>query len=252
MPDMASSGAEMTEPSLQLGEPADEADWRALVEQALKGAQWARLVGKTGDGIPIQPLYREPDFHTATDVSGMPGAAPFIRGARQGGWLIRQAFAHPDPERTNREILADLEGGAAAIELVIDPEGVNGVALRDGGGLDLALAGVILEAAPVSLDAGAHGAWFAGLLRDKLKGVAAKGTAFNLDPLGAFLRSGKLCAEEDALALDFTARHANELPAARFVRVDARVVHEAGGTEAQGIATALACGIHYLRKLTAK
>src|SRR5215470_10785778 len=120
MPDMASSGAEMTEPSLQLGEPADEAGWRALVEQGLKGAQWARLVGKTGDGIPIQPLYREPDFHTATDVSGMPGA-------RQGGWLIRQAFAHPDPERTNQEILADLEGGVAAIELVIDPEGVNGV-----------------------------------------------------------------------------------------------------------------------------
>src|SRR5690606_15058485 len=99
--DMASSGVEMSE-SLHLGEPADEAAWRALVERGLKGAPWARLVGKTADGIPIEPLYRETDVATAGDVSGVPGAAPFVRGARAGAWLVRQAFAHPDPERTNR------------------------------------------------------------------------------------------------------------------------------------------------------
>lgn len=240
----------MADKTLPLGEPADEADWRALVEQGLKGAQWERLVGHTADGIPIQPLYREPDFHTATDVSGMPGAAPFVRGAREGGWLIRQAFAHPSAEQTNREILADLAGGVGAIELVVDPEGGRGVAVKTAADLDLALADVILEAAPVSLDAGEHGAWFAGLLRDKLKGVAARGTAFNLDPLGAFMRSGELCAEESAFSIDFTVRHAQELPAARFMRVDARIVHEAGGSEAQEVAAALACGVHYLRALT--
>ena len=66
----------MPETSLQLGEAADEADWRALVERGLKGAPWSRLVGKTSDGIAIEPLYREPDVHTATDISGAPGAAP--------------------------------------------------------------------------------------------------------------------------------------------------------------------------------
>jgi hypothetical protein len=34
----------MSETTLQLGEAADEADWRALVEQGLKGAAWSRLV----------------------------------------------------------------------------------------------------------------------------------------------------------------------------------------------------------------
>src|SRR6185436_19894528 len=111
----------MADETLHLGEPADEADWRALVEQGLKGAQWSRLVGATADGVPIQPLYREPDMHTATDVSGAPGAAPFVRGARTGGWRIRQAYEHPDPLRTNDEILTDLQGGVAAIELVVDP-----------------------------------------------------------------------------------------------------------------------------------
>lgn len=242
----------MSERPLHLGEPADEAGWRALVEQGLKGGAWARLVGKTADGIALEPLYRETDIATAADEAGIPGGAPFVRGARDGAWTIRQAFEHHDPAETNRQILADLAGGVGGIELVVDPDGVRGVAIRDARDLDLALADVILEAAPVSLDAGEHGAWLAGLLRDKLKGVAAKGTNFGLDPLGAFMRSGKECAQEHALAIDFTVRHASELPSAHFVRVDARIVHEAGGTEAQEIASALVGGIHYLRALDGK
>lgn len=242
----------MSVTDLQLGEDADEAGWRALVEQGLKGAPWSRLVGKTADGIALEPLYRESDIATARDESGAPGAAPFVRGARTGAWQIRQVFDHPSAEQTNHDILADLAGGVSGIELVIDPEGARGVALKTAVDLDLALADVILEAAPVSLDAGEHGAWFAELLRDKLKGVAAKGTAFNLDPLGAHMRSGKPCPQETQEALDFTTRNASELPLARFIRVDARIVHEAGGTEAQEIAIALSGGIHYLRALVEK
>lgn len=228
--------------SLHLGEPADEAAWRALVERGLKGAPWARLVGKTGDGIPVEPLYRETDIATAADVSGVPGAAPFVRGARGGGWLVRQAFAHPDPEQTNREILADLTGGVGGIELVLDRAGQRGVKIASAADFDLALADVILEAAPVSLDAGADAAWAAELLEAKLKGVAAPGTAFNLDPISA---DGDLGA-----ASKFAARLRTELPHARTLRADARAVHEAGGTEAQEIAAALASGIAYLRALS--
>jgi methylmalonyl-CoA mutase len=239
----------MAEATLQLGEAADEADWRALVEKGLKGAPWERLVAKTADGIELKPLYREADIATARDEAGFAGAAPFVRGARLGPWLIRQSFEHPSPEETNRDILADLAGGVSAIELKIDPSGVNGVAIQSAADLDLALADVILEAAPVSLDAGPHGAWAAALLRDKLKGVAAPGTAFNLDPIGAYMRSGAWCEEEHELSIDFARRHHAELPTAHFFRADARPVHEAGGTEAQEIAAALCSGIAYLRAL---
>ncbi|MGD9815100.1 MAG: methylmalonyl-CoA mutase family protein [Hyphomonadaceae bacterium] len=236
----------MADSTLQLGEPADEADWRALVEQGLRGAQWQRLVGQTADGVAIQPLYREPDIHTATDVSGMPGATPFVRGARAGDWRVRQAYEHPDPAQTNADILADLQGGVAAIELVVDPTGARGVAITDARDLDLALADVILEAAPVSLDAGARGLWAAELLESKLKGVAARGTAFNLDPIGALMRTGAESADTHAVAA-LVERLREALPDARVVRADARPVHEAGGTEAQEIAAALSCGIAYLR-----
>lgn len=243
----------MSETTLQLGEAADEADWRALVEQGLKGASWERLVGKTADGIALEPLYREPDIHTATDISGMPGAAPFVRGGAKSGWLIRQSFAHPDVERTNRDILAELEGGVGAIELVIDPQGRDGVAIKTAADLDHALAGVILEAAPVSLDIRMSGDGgqisIAALLRDKLKGVAAPGTAFNLDPIGEELRNGAIGQDDDFAAALFTALGLNNLPNARFLRVDTRLAHEAGGSEAQEIAYALHCGIRYLRAL---
>lgn len=237
--------------TLKLGEAADEADWRALVEKGLKGAPWERLTAKTSDGIELAPLYREADIATATDeVAGFPGATPFVRGARQGPWLVRQSFEHPDPEQTNREILADLQGGVSSIELKIDPDGADGVALQSSADLDRALAGVILEAAPVSLDAGVHGAWAAALLRDKLKGVAAAGTAFNLDPIGATLRDRTQDLDSNIVsASNFAVSVADELPAARLLLIDARIVHEAGGTEAQEIAYALSCGIGYLRGL---
>jgi methylmalonyl-CoA mutase len=241
---MASSGAEMSD-ELHLGEPADEAAWRALVEQGLKGARWERLVGQTADGIPIQPLYREPDVHTAEDVSGMPGAAPFIRGARNGAWRIRQAYANPDVDQTNREILADLEGGVASIELVL---GSDGVAIRTTADLDRALAGLIMEAAPVSLDCADLAA--ATMLEGKLKGVAAPGIAFNLDPVGALMRSGQFSQSDLKDAAGFAERIRGALPSATSLRVDARPVHEAGGTEAQEVGAALATGIAYLRALT--
>lgn len=237
----------MPEASLILGEHADEAAWRALVDKALKGAPWDRLTARTADGIAIKPLYRETDVATAGDESGFPGGAPYIRGARSGPWRIRQSYAHPDLDRTNADILADLKGGVAAIELAI---GAGGMRVHTADDLDRVLADVILEAAPISLDAGADGVAAAALLEAKLKGVAAEGVAFNLDPFGVWLRRGELAADDLAHAVRFAARIRVELPNATALRIDARPVHEAGGSEAQEIAAALHCGIRHLRALT--
>ena len=37
---------------------ANEADWRKLVDGVLKGAPFEKLVGKTSDGLRIDPIYR--------------------------------------------------------------------------------------------------------------------------------------------------------------------------------------------------
>ena len=245
----------MSDLDLSLGESADEADWRALVDKGLKGASWDGLTTKTSDGIAIPALYREPDAPTATDISGFPGAAPFIRGANAARdpakpWLIRQIYDHPSPERANQDILADLAGGVSSIELRTHCEGGRGVRIERASDFDLVLADVILDAAPVALDAGAQGLWVAGLLAAKLRGASGAGVAFNLDPIGGLMRVGSMSKAEVTSAAEFAMRTREAMPQATTLRVDARPVHEAGGTEAQEIASALAAGIYYVRALT--
>lgn len=234
--------------------PSD-AQWRDLAEKSLKGAPWEKVIGKTADGLKLEPLYRESTIATGADPFGVPGAAPFVRGAKARRdaalpWHIRQIFAHPDPHKTNEEILADLERGVSSLELVIDPDGAGGVAIRAGEDFDVALASVAVDLAPVSLDAGPYGLWAAEFLKARLKGLAAQGTAFNIDPIGALMRTGAMGAGDIANAAKFAASVRDPLPTATALRVDARPVHEAGGTEAQELAVALAAGVAYLRALT--
>ena len=55
--------------------PATREQWRKLVDAVLKGAPFERLVGKTYDGLAIEPLAaRRPD---ARPIAGRPGAAPW-------------------------------------------------------------------------------------------------------------------------------------------------------------------------------
>ena len=76
-----------------------ESDWVAAVEKALKGRPVTSLDGVTLDGITRKALYRESDVASASDPMGLPGAAPFVRGAAPSRdphlpWDIRQIFAY--------------------------------------------------------------------------------------------------------------------------------------------------------------
>ena len=50
--------------------PADEAAWKALIEEALKGAPFASLGSNTYDGIDIAPLYRRAKATLSPSCSG--------------------------------------------------------------------------------------------------------------------------------------------------------------------------------------
>ncbi len=235
----------------------DETRWRALAEAALKGAPWDRLVARTADGVPVQPLYRETDIATAGDPSGAPGQAPFVRGGHAARdaflpWHIRQSVETPDPAAAHAEAMADLERGASSIELVVDPAGAGGVKITRLADLKTALDGVLVDLAPIALDAGAAGLATAKLLAEFLKdaGPAAAPPAFNIDPVGALMRDGAIADGALKDAATFAATQRDRFPKATWLRADARPVHEAGGSEAQEIAVALSSGIASLRALT--
>jgi len=240
---------------------ADEAQWLALAEKALEGAPLSRLTTKTEHGVPVKPLYRAPDW--AGDTSGIPGAAPFIRGARPVNdtylpWDIRQVVSHPDPSVAADHVLEALEGGASSVELRIDAAGEHGIVARSAADLDRLLRGVKLDLAPVALEAAGasstQGIELAAILAASLgSGQAAEARiAFNVDPIGALSRTGALLAsvnEELEQAALFARDVSAEFPNATALRADSRPVHEAGGTEVQELAYLVAAGADYVRTL---
>ncbi|WP_084395763.1 methylmalonyl-CoA mutase family protein [Henriciella aquimarina] len=241
---------------------ATEADWLAAVEKALKGGGLDRLTRKSDDGIAIRPLYRESDFPSASDPLGAPGDAPFLRGPKAEPdkylpWDIRQAFAHPDPAVTNAEILRDLERGVSSIELSVDCTGKDGCAIHDAGTMAATLEGVRADIAPIALDHRGMGSGtsVAGLLalwgeeRGDPKDLQFH---FNIDPLGLLMRKGVIEGGVDA-AFVRTAELSRLLclryPKAKTLRVDARPVHEAGGSEAQELGALMAHAVDTMRRL---
>src|SRR6476469_3988546 len=93
--------------------PATYDDWRKLVDGVLKGAPFEKLVGKTYDGLRIDPIYQR--ARGAAPIAGRPAAAP---------WQIVQRIDHPDAAQANAQALHDLENGAAGLTLVF--AGANG------------------------------------------------------------------------------------------------------------------------------
>jgi methylmalonyl-CoA mutase len=180
---------------------------------------------------------------------GLPGAYPFVRGARaeggtDGGWDVRQLHTHDDPAAANAAILADLEHGVSSLWLDL-PAGT----------LDRALAGVHLDLAPVALETSADDADPEAAARELLDLHERRGTApdaargtLGLDPLGRQARTGR---ESTADPAALARRCADGFPLLRALVVDTLPYHEAGASPGQELGCALATGTAYLRELTA-
>ncbi|GAA0575574.1 methylmalonyl-CoA mutase family protein [Caenispirillum bisanense] len=258
--------------------PATKDLWLAAVEKVLKGAPFdKKMLTKTYEGITLQPLYTGADWAAEGDPSGLPGFAPFTRGAtaagtRAAGWDIRQLHTHPDPAAVNKAVLTDLERGASSVTLRLDEAarrgddadaatnlaGLGGLMAYTAADFDVALTGVYEDLATVALEAGAAFLPAAALLAAhwQVKGLdrAAVRAAFNADPLGWLAATGELPggAEVQLKALaDLAAWTAANCPNATAVAVDTGAYHLAGATETQDLAIAMATAVAYLRAMTA-
>ena len=226
--------------------PTREA-WSALVEKVLKGADFEKkLVSRTYDGIRIQPLYPKAEPN-----------AP-VRRAEHAPWRVAQKVDHPDPTEANALALADLEGGADALVLTLAGARTGrGFGLKAGSvaELDRALSGVMLDLISLSVETAPYGGKIAAQLIADL--VAQRGHTpgdlhvdFGLDPAGDIARIGSSPLPWPELSKKFadTARGVIEAGFAGSVgRIDTRAYHEAGASEAQELAAALATGVLYLR-----
>ncbi|HYE44928.1 MAG TPA: methylmalonyl-CoA mutase family protein [Caulobacter sp.] len=217
--------------------------WLALVEKTLKGQSFEEaLVSRTVNGLPIQPLYTEGPANPR-DLRPRDPARP---------WDLRTLVAHPDPARANADILKDLEQGAASVLVRIDPTGQDGVAVADAQGLARVLDGVLLDLAPVALDAGFLGPKAADWLAALAKAAPGAPLAFHMDPLSAFARAGASPGPMEShlvSAATVGARLLDVHPRASLMLASGTVVHEAGGGEAEELAVMSSAAVAYARAL---
>src|SRR5689334_13410163 len=227
--------------------PATEAEWRKLVDGVLKGASYEKLVGKTYDGIRIQPIY--PRAKGSSPIAGRAAAAP---------WQIMQRVDHPDPAKANAQILTDLENGATGLDI----EFAGGAGARGFGVADAELdtlkrlfdgvmfdAGVSIALNPV-VGRGNAGETVAALIEAERVDPAKVDLRINYQALSTLAVRGSAPAPWSEMAQPF-ARVVRGLMDRGFkeklVLADGRPVHDAGGSEAQELAFALALAVAYLR-----
>ncbi|WP_205475202.1 methylmalonyl-CoA mutase family protein [Nocardioides sp. SYSU D00038] len=227
------AGLEPEQGSLDLADPADRwsaADWEDAAAAVLRKARrlaedddnalvWERLTRTTLDGIGIPPL-GTPALLEDLTTDGRP--------TRAGAWDVRAHLRLADAKAANEELRVDLDGGVTSLWLTVDP------------GADLAavLDGVLLDLAPVVLDATADPLAAARALLDHA------GDA-ELHP-GTNLGVPATADDADLLAGLELAERAGVLG----LVVDATDVHDRGGSDVQELARSLVLGVRLLRVLT--
>lgn len=225
---------------------ATREDWLKLVRAALKDRPYESLIARSYDGLAIEPLHAR-----------APGAQPLV--ARVGLWTIMQRVDHPDPAAANAEALTDLENGANGLTLVCAGSvsaygfGIDGSPAT----LDRIFDGVHLDAGitidfNVGVDTRDTVRHFAALVKKRGLDAAAVDMRGSLNPIGGMAASGRSVRPWHELAPYFAelvgdlAKQGFRGP---FAVADGRVVHNAGGSEAQELAFVLASAVAYLRAL---
>ena len=222
-----------------------EADWRAAVEKALKGANVDSLSSETADGIRIEPLYQP---------------AEGARAPRESGpWRVIARLDNPDPAEANPQARDDLAGGADGLQVVFSGGlGAYGHGLErfDAATLHRAFEAIRFDAGSrFELDLGRHGPdqarGFAALIDRSGARPADCDVFFGLDPFA-------VCAQA-IFPADWAAHASPYFDTAHALRAsgfggpllvaDARAVHAAGGTAGQELAFAFAAGVCLMRSL---
>jgi methylmalonyl-CoA mutase len=224
---------------------ASREDWLKLVRTALKDRPFERLTTKTYDGIPIEPLY------------GRAAKAQPI-AARRGPWSVQARVDHPDPVMANTEALHELQNGATGLTLVFAGSiGAHGYGLPgDAKSVARALEGVHLDAIAIELqtaeptrDAADH---VAALVKSRGHAPGTVNIRFGHDAIGAHTLTGTLPIPYRDLMPRF-GEHVASLAKQGFTSplaaADGRIIHNAGGSEAQELAYTLAVAVAYLRAL---
>lgn len=243
--------------------------WAAAADKEVKGKD---LTWHTAEGIDVKPLYTAEDVQTDP---GLPGFAPFTRGARASmyagrPWTIRQYAGFSTAEESNafyrRNLAAGQKGLSVAFDLathrgydsdhprVVGDVGKAGVAIDSVEDMKILFDGIPLDQMSVSMTM--NGAVIPILaffiVAGEEQGVDRKlldGTIQN-DILKEFMvRNTYIYPPEPSMRIisDIFGYTSREMPKFNSISISGYHMQEAGATQVQELAFTIADGAEYVR-----
>jgi len=223
-----------------------QADWQALAEKTLRGADFTEALVRTSeDGINRGPLFT----YAPKNAAIAKAEAPHLAGRP---WHITPVIDHPDIAHANKDILADLAGGASAFRLKIDAYGKmggkiggkNGIAVQSRSDMQRLLSGVVAHLVPIYLSPSPGNFEAAALLAGLFKNHSDLanihlGFGYSLQP-DAVDKSVSMAKWVRANA-----------PHWKAFTVNAAKPHEAGASTAQELAYMLSVAVNHINALLA-
>lgn len=254
-------------------------EWYQEAVAALKGAPFdKRMYTPTYEGITLEPIYTRADNESLLELGGMPGEAPFLRGAASAGymarpWSIAQSACDVLPREANEAARKEIEKGATILhfelddctKLGLDPSPAlfkgdyRGLSLSNLHDADEALKGFDLTKTPPHIYAGASAAALLGLAAAHARATGAKedfreaGGCIGADPLGELAERGELplpldeLYDEMALCIEWAEKNAPKL---KTVLIRGDVYHNGGAGATQETAYAMSAAIACVRAMT--
>lgn len=229
---------------------ATEADWRRVVEGALKGASFEKkLIAQTPDGIALAPI--APRVADARPISSRRGLSP---------WRVAATVDHPEVREANRHALADLEGGADQLVLAFaKSRSARGFGLADvsEASLAAALEGIEIDLIRLAIDPPPfHGnqvaQQIAQLCRSRRLVSSTLSIDFGIRPFAHWAEGGLLPQSWTMLTMRVRETVVQLMEAGftgPFLCADGRPFHEAGAGDAQELACLIGQATAYLRML---
>lgn len=100
-------------------------DWKNQVIKDLNSDPFEKLITKTYEGIPLQPIYTSNDLKNLKQINNLPGFESFLRGNSASGfngkeWEIAQEYNQALPEELNEALRYDLQRGLNSINIMLD------------------------------------------------------------------------------------------------------------------------------------
>ena len=237
--------------------PTSTEAWEEKIKQDLKGADYQKkLIWRTVEGFSVRPYYRAGDLKDIKHLQVHPGAFPWVRSKKDqdNSWYIRQDIdATQDVREANHKALDVLNRGVDSLGFRLD-----GSTKPEKGELKKLLQGLCLPAIELNIEAGNHAPDVVEFLKEKVKedGFETKDIHASVDfkPLDELSLTGRFSSGEE-MAFDTAhdlIQDAQELPNLTVIEINGATLHNAGATNVQELAYALAMGNEYLARLTDK